>query len=311
MKSWLFFSSPFAFFVFINIPLASSFDWYTSCSNKFNCGEITNVGFPFWGYGRPEGCGYPELNLTCSENVTTIGIMGVQYRVLKINQEAEETLKLVRDDYYDKICSPKFGDAKLNSNLFDYVSGSVDVALLKSRSARAPACPLERLRQDASAARAPAVSAQAPACWAASFFPSFSRANSNTSSSQGDVSCPKGETYGDVAAELAAVSVFSMCKSKVVIRIQDATGLGLFSFENVTELEQAVREGFEVKYKVDSAKCDECVGTTGVCGYDWGLSETVCYCPNRSSPSRNCSVTAEAIDNPVLPSAKGTSYEPK
>ncbi|BFG25367.1 hypothetical protein CerSpe_116410 [Prunus speciosa] len=263
MKSWLFFSSPFAFFVFINIPSASSFDWYTSCSNKFNCGEITNVGFPFWGYGRPESCGYPGLNLTCSENVTTIGIMGVQYRVLNINQEAEETLKLVRDDYYDKICSPKFGDAKLNSNLFDYVSGSVDVALLYD-------------------------------C---------------TSSSQGDVSCPKGETYGDVAAVLAAVPVFSMCKSEVVIRIQDATGLGLFSFENVTELEQAVREGFEVKYKVDSAKCDECVGTKGVCGYDWGLSETVCYCPNRSSASRNCSATAEAIDNPVLPSAKGKKKE--
>ncbi|KAI5339332.1 hypothetical protein L3X38_018604 [Prunus dulcis] len=258
MKSWLFFSSPFAFFVFINIPLASSFDGYTSCSNKFNCGEITNVGFPFWGYGRPESCGYPELNLTCSESVTTIGIMGVQYRVLKINQEAEETLKLVRDDYYDKICSPKFGDTKLNSNLFDYVSGSVDVKLLYD-------------------------------C---------------TSSSQGDFSCPKDETYGNVAAVLAAFPVYPMCKSQMVIRIQDSMGLGIISLENVTELEQAVREGFEVKYKVDSAKCDECVGSKGVCGYDWGLSETVCHCPNQSSASRNCSATAEAIDNPVLPSAK-------
>ncbi|KAL6286680.1 hypothetical protein ACE6H2_011070 [Prunus campanulata] len=265
MKSWLFFSSPFAFFVFINIPSASSFDWYTSCSNKFNCGEITNVGFPFWGYGRPESCGYPGLNLTCSENVTTIGIMGVQYRVLKINQEAEETLKLVRDDYYDEICSPKFGDTKLNSNLFEYVSGSVDVTLLYD-------------------------------C---------------TSSSQGDLSCPEGETYGDVAAILATVPVSPMCKSKVVIRIPDPMSFGIFNLENVTELEQSVREGFEVKCKVDSAKCDECVGTKGVCGYDWGLSETVCHCPNQSSASRNFSATEEAIDNPVLPSAKGTSYEPK
>ncbi|PQQ04966.1 LEAF RUST 10 DISEASE-RESISTANCE LOCUS RECEPTOR-LIKE PROTEIN KINASE-like 2.7 [Prunus yedoensis var. nudiflora] len=192
--------------------------------------------------------------------------MGVQYRVLKINQEAEETLELVRDDYYDKICSPKFGDTKLNSNLFEYVSGSVDVTLLYD-------------------------------C---------------TSSSQiEDLSCPKGETYGNVAAVPITVPVSPMCKSKVVVRIKDATGFGILGLENVTGLEQAVREGFEVKCKVDSAKCDECVGTKGVCGYDWGLSETVCYCPNRSSASRNCSATAEAIYNPVLPSAKGTSYEPK
>lgn len=189
--------------------------------------------------------------------------MGVQYRVLKINQEAEETLKLVRDDYYDKICSPKFGDTKLNSNLFDYVSGSVDVALVYDCT------------------------------------PS------------GVLSCPKGETYGDVAAVLATLSVSPMCKSKVVIRIPYAMSFGIFSLENVTELEQAVREGFEVKYKVDSAKCDECVGSKGVCGYDWDLNETVCNCPNQSSPSRICSATAGAIDTPVLPSAKGTSYEPK
>ncbi|CAL2248148.1 unnamed protein product [Prunus armeniaca] len=260
MKSWLFFSSPFAFFVFMNIPLASSIDGYTSCSNKFNCGEITNVGFPFWGYGRPESCGYPELKLTCSENVTAIGIMGVQYRVLKINQEAEETLKLVRDDYYDKICSPKFGDTKLNSNLFDYVSGSVDVKLLYN-------------------------------C---------------TSSSQGDYSCPNGETYGDVAAVPAAVPGSLMCKSKVVIRIPEAMSFSLFGLENV---EQAVREGFEVKYKVDSAKCDECVGSKGVCGYDWDLNETVCHCANQSSASPICSATEEAIDNPKLPSAKGKKKE--
>ncbi|KAH0983538.1 hypothetical protein GBA52_010715 [Prunus armeniaca] len=188
--------------------------------------------------------------------------MGVQYRVLKINQEAEETLKLVRDDYYDKICSPKFGDTKLNSNLFDYVSGSVDVKLLYN-------------------------------C---------------TSSSQGDYSCPNGETYGDVAAVPAAVPGSLMCKSKVVIRIPEAMSFSLFGLENV---EQAVREGFEVKYKVDSAKCDECVGSKGVCGYDWDLNETVCHCANQSSASPICSATEEAIDNPKLPSAKGTSYEPK
>ncbi|KAM2539831.1 hypothetical protein TB2_025083 [Malus domestica] len=262
MNSWFFFSSHFAFFVFINFPLSSSFDSYTYCSNAFNCGDITEVGFPFWGDGRPESCGYPELKLTCSNDVTAIEIMGVKYRLLKINQ-GDQTLKIVRDDYCDKVCSPKFGDTKLNSKLFDYVVGSSDVTLLY---------------------------------------------DCTSSSKAEDFSCPDDEAYEDVAAIPADVPESPICKSKVVVRISDATFFRIFSIQNATALEAVVREGFEVKYKVDSEKCGECVSSKGVCGYDWNLNETVCHCANQASESRTCSAaTAEAIDNPaaVPPPAKG------
>ncbi|CAN6729201.1 unnamed protein product [Malus baccata var. baccata] len=262
MNSWFFFSSHFAFFVFINFPLSSSFDSYTYCSNAFNCGDITEVGFPFWGDGRPESCGYPELKLTCSNDVTAIEIMGVKYRLLKINQ-GDQTLKIVRDDYCDKVCSPKFGDTKLNSKLFDYVVGSSDVTLLYD-------------------------------C---------------TSSSKAEYfSCPDDEAYEDVAAIPADVPESPICKSKVVVRISDAAFFRILGIQNATALEAVVREGFEVKYKVDSEKCGECVSSKGVCGYDWNLNETVCHCANQASESRICSAaTAEAIDNPaaVPPPAKG------
>ncbi|KAB2611870.1 receptor-like protein kinase [Pyrus ussuriensis x Pyrus communis] len=262
MNSWLFFSSHFAFFVFINFPLSSSFDSYTNCSNAFHCGDITQVGFPFWGDGRPESCGYPELKLTCSNDVTAIEIMEVKYRLLKINQ-GDQTLKIVRDDYCDKVCSPKFGDTKLNSELFDYVIGSSDVTLLY---------------------------------------------DCTSSSKVADFSCPDDEAYKDVAAIPADVPRPPICKSKVVVRFSDATGFEIFNIQNATALEAVVREGFEVKYKVDSEKCGECVSSKGVCGYDWNLNETVCHCANQASESRTCSAaTAEAIDNPAVvpPPAKG------
>ncbi|XP_050133468.1 LEAF RUST 10 DISEASE-RESISTANCE LOCUS RECEPTOR-LIKE PROTEIN KINASE-like 1.3 isoform X7 [Malus sylvestris] len=268
MNSWFFFSSHFAFFVFINFPLSSSFDSYTYCSNAFNCGDITEVGFPFWGDGRPESCGYPELKLTCSNDVTAIEIMGVKYRLLKINQ-GDQTLKIVRDDYCDKVCSPKFGDTKLNSKLFDYVVGSSDVTLLY---------------------------------------------DCTSSSKAEDFSCPDDEAYEDVAAIAADVPESPICKSKVVVRISDATFFRIFSIQNATALEAVVREGFEVKYKVDSEKCGECVSSKGVCGYDWNLNETVCHCANQASESRTCSAaTAEAIDNPaaVPPPAKGNKPQIK
>ncbi|XP_048422234.1 G-type lectin S-receptor-like serine/threonine-protein kinase At1g61500 isoform X2 [Pyrus x bretschneideri] len=250
MISWPSYSSHFAFFVLISIPLSSSFDSYTTCSNTFNCGGITKVGFPFWGDGRPDNCGYPELKLACSNDVTTIEIMRVKYRLLKINQ-GEQTLKVVRDDYYDKICSPKFGDTKLDSNLFDYVSGSSDFTLLYD-------------------------------CASSSLAEGFK--------------CPDNETYANVAAVPAAVPGTPICESKVV-RISDPTGFRIISILNVTALEAAVREGFEVKYKVNSGKCDECVGSKGVC-----------HCPNQTSEPRTYSAArTAAINNTAavpLPPAK-------
>lgn len=246
-----------ALLVFLNnTPQSISLsDLYTSCSNQFKCGNITQVGFPFWGDARPGDCGYPELKLTCSgDGVTTIQIMDVQYRVLEINQDSQ-TLKIVRDDYFDKICSAKFGNTRLDSNMFDYVSGSsVDVTLL------------------------------------------YGCASGN------ELICPNGETYGDVSAVPATVpSIIPVCKSSVLVRVSLSS---LNQPTSISELEEAIRQGFEVKYKVDSAAaeiCDQCVGSKGVCGYDSNLNNTICYCPNQTSSESqysgsSCSARAQVTD---------------
>ena len=85
----------------------------------FSCGEITNVGYPFWGAARPEACGNPQLKLTCEKNDTTIEILDVWYRVLEMNTRTK-TLTIAREDYVNGICSPNFVNSSiLESKVLD------------------------------------------------------------------------------------------------------------------------------------------------------------------------------------------------
>jgi hypothetical protein len=105
MDSWLSFQSTFLvlvfviFMIFVEVPVSlCSNDLYSSCSKRhFDCGNITDVGYPFWGDGRPDGCGLPDLKLDCSENIATIKIKKVTYRVLDANSSTK-ILKIVRKD---------------------------------------------------------------------------------------------------------------------------------------------------------------------------------------------------------------------
>ncbi|KAF3444285.1 hypothetical protein FNV43_RR13975 [Rhamnella rubrinervis] len=111
---------PFSLFLlFIKFLPCSSFDWYNNCRNRFNCGNITNIDYPFWGGGRPEGCGHPDLHLLCEGSQTKIHIKDVKYNVLAIDQDAQ-TLQISRDDFWDGLCSPKFPNTTFDPNQFEY-----------------------------------------------------------------------------------------------------------------------------------------------------------------------------------------------
>jgi hypothetical protein len=137
MDPWLSFQSTFLvlvfviFMVFVEVPVSlCSYDWYSSCSNRFDCGHITGVGYPFWGDRRPEGCGHPDLELKCSRNITTIEIEKVTYRVLDA-YPSTKILKIVRKDYLvGGICSTDFVNTTLDSEFFDYGPGYVNITLL-------------------------------------------------------------------------------------------------------------------------------------------------------------------------------------
>ncbi|KAF3957249.1 hypothetical protein CMV_017720 [Castanea mollissima] len=112
----------FTTLIFMEFPASTlcASDWYSNCStNMFSCGEITNVGYPFWGAARPEACGNPQLKLTCEKNDTTIEILDVWYRVLEMNARTK-TLTIAREDYVNGICSPNFVNSSiLESKVLD------------------------------------------------------------------------------------------------------------------------------------------------------------------------------------------------
>ncbi|KAI9128406.1 hypothetical protein K1719_001399 [Acacia pycnantha] len=107
--------------VLLQIPLYSrAYDYYAACSNLYDCGKIRNVGFPFWGKGRPQCCGYPELFLNCSGNSTFITIQGVRYLVLDAKPD-KQVMRIVRFDYVDDLCPDQFINPILDPQVFEYV----------------------------------------------------------------------------------------------------------------------------------------------------------------------------------------------
>ncbi|XP_059451733.1 LEAF RUST 10 DISEASE-RESISTANCE LOCUS RECEPTOR-LIKE PROTEIN KINASE-like 1.3 isoform X2 [Corylus avellana] len=222
MDSWLLSPSPFLisfyflFFVtFVGIPGSLCDDDIdpTSCGKKFNCGEIKNIGFPFWEDTRPTNCGSPGLKLHCEGSVTTMEIMKVTYRVLDVNL-TNQILKISREDFLTGICSlpPELVDTTLDPTLFHFRPGYQNITLDYG-------CP-------------------------SSLLPFL-----------GHFTC---EVSGDVLMELGAQGP-KECNGSVVVPVPNLLPPDVFFSSEI--LEQVIREGFEVEWKVDTAAyaCPTCI----------------------------------------------------
>ena len=225
MISWFLSSSPlyvsliFILFIFIKIPLSlCDEDLYPSCGNMFNCGIINNVGFPFWGENRPNGCGYPGLKLNCDQSNATIEIKNVEYLVLDLNPSTQ-ILKIRRKDFLNGICSPKFVNTTLDPTLFDFGLGYQNLTIAYSCAWLPFDCPM------------------------------------------------------NVQLELGAHGPGN-CHVSVVVPVHSSFQLVVDIMKNFLNLGKVIGEGFEVKWKVDTAACSECMGD---CGYDLKLNRPTCY----------------------------------
>ncbi|KAJ6960479.1 hypothetical protein NC653_038496 [Populus alba x Populus x berolinensis] len=68
------------------------------------------------------------------------------------------------------------------------------------------------------------------------------------------------------------------------------------------DLEQSLKEGFEVRWKVDGEACRECNSSSGVCGIDSVTNQTTCYCPDQSSGSGTCAPPGSTPNaDPAIP----------
>ncbi|KAL7141673.1 hypothetical protein ABFS83_08G069400 [Erythranthe nasuta] len=124
----LYFSTAISFTVILlilNFPTILCFqnETHTRCGDLFNCGELTGIGYPFWGGDRPEECGYPRLQLDCENATTTkIHINGVEYRVLELNLETQ-IIRISRNDLSRSFCQQEFKNSSLDFGLFDFAGG--------------------------------------------------------------------------------------------------------------------------------------------------------------------------------------------
>ncbi|XP_019154738.1 PREDICTED: LEAF RUST 10 DISEASE-RESISTANCE LOCUS RECEPTOR-LIKE PROTEIN KINASE-like 2.4 isoform X1 [Ipomoea nil] len=98
---------------------------YEACGEPFNCANIENVGYPFWGGSQPAYCGHPSFELDCSKDLPEITIQSVKYRVVNISNRAD-TATIARDDLTSNICPSNPRNASLDFNLFSYVSSGAD-----------------------------------------------------------------------------------------------------------------------------------------------------------------------------------------
>nr|XP_048328564.1 LEAF RUST 10 DISEASE-RESISTANCE LOCUS RECEPTOR-LIKE PROTEIN KINASE-like 1.3 [Ziziphus jujuba var. spinosa] len=226
--------------VIIKFPPCWSFDLLKSCSNRFTCGNVTGVQFPFWGDDRLEGCGYPHLYLHCDKNKPTIEIRGVKYNVLVLDQK-NQTLQISRDDFSNGLCSPTYPNTTFDSQQFEYGPEFGEITFHYD-------CP-------------PGLNG------VLGFFP-----------------CPGGSTHKDGFIGNGPQTMG--CNSSLKV------GIGRNYFidtEDWWKMEQAlIKEGFKVKYKVNTWLCDGCTKSGGVCGYDWASKQPTCYCADGSSGQRLC-----------------------
>ncbi|XP_038724622.1 LEAF RUST 10 DISEASE-RESISTANCE LOCUS RECEPTOR-LIKE PROTEIN KINASE-like 2.7 [Tripterygium wilfordii] len=77
----------FTILFFFILACAEEDQDFLDCSfHDFNCGELVNISYPFWGNGRPQKCGHRLFELKCLSNgTTTIFINQHEYQVVGIN----------------------------------------------------------------------------------------------------------------------------------------------------------------------------------------------------------------------------------
>ncbi|XP_031273945.1 LEAF RUST 10 DISEASE-RESISTANCE LOCUS RECEPTOR-LIKE PROTEIN KINASE-like 2.4 [Pistacia vera] len=233
------------------------------------CGNFA-AGYPFWGGDRPSGCGHPDLQLYC-------GCDGIRERIdyyyssgdvihnycstdrptMVINAVVYSILNIDEKAQILKISRVDYLD-RICSPV--YPNSTIKSTLLNYD----PGYELLTLSYNCQGyASSPAVH--------------FS-CSENNSYSYDNVSIAEG-----LAPTLEGCETFNTVP---VSRSLHSTMIG-----NLSVLEEAIREGFQVKWTVSGIACEECK-SNGSCGYDLQFNKAFCYCPNGLSFT-SCSTPKE------------------
>uniref|UniRef100_A0A6N2KVH1 Protein kinase domain-containing protein n=1 Tax=Salix viminalis TaxID=40686 RepID=A0A6N2KVH1_SALVM len=110
--------------------------------------------------------------------------------------------------------------------------------------------------------------------------------------------------YGCVAASTGAIPLPGLFTCK----INDTDGQNGYIQGGAAAMEELLKEGFEVRWKVDSVACGACNESSGVCGINNVTNQTACYCPDQSSGSKTCALPGSTpIADQADPSLPGST----
>ncbi|KAK4362012.1 hypothetical protein RND71_017253 [Anisodus tanguticus] len=217
---------------------------YTTCNSSYSCGNIRNIGFPFWGGDRPQECGLSQFELECEANQDpVIKIDNHNFRVHAIINDTR-TMRIARKDLEEDICPDRFGNTSLNDTLFRYGPDLQAFVLLYG-------CPFN-----------------IPSEWK-----KFSFSCNNT----GDSSVG---FYPDESFSSFWGPKYPSCEFKAVVPVMQKE-FDLFKNQGSTKILELLKKGFDVVYN-KSLECIACERSGGLCWLDTDTTEQTCLCKDRT-----------------------------
>ncbi|XP_034672589.1 LEAF RUST 10 DISEASE-RESISTANCE LOCUS RECEPTOR-LIKE PROTEIN KINASE-like 2.7 [Vitis riparia] len=211
---------------------------YSNCKSLFECGRLRDIGYPFWGNGRPYYCGHPKFELRCERGEPTIEIKSQKYHVLDIHHETQ-ILKIARllDLFDGNIVCPE-SNATMDSDFFRYTSNDQNATLFYE-------CELE--------------SEPPQTCDLLC------------------VKYGKQEHASFVTDTNLANQLASRCEFSVVVPVL-ATAAAQGLADHSLHTNDVLGQGFEVEWIIDETQCIACVESGGICRYNSTLQKHFCLC---------------------------------
>lgn len=255
----IFFSLLVITIILNQIPTSSCADdvHYQKCGSSFQCANLKDLNYPFWGSSRPQYCGHPAFKLQCTGEVATITIMSEIYRVLEVS-DSDHTLKVVRTDYWNNSCPTILKNITIGCSFFYYGSDSQNLTLYYD-------CPY---------------SSQFPQ--SDSFSSWF---NCTVNGTQMINYFVTGSMLENAEPSDSLSETLGTCKSRVVVPILESQAEVLETNSTVENLKVALNNGFSVDWNANNSLLHECQNSGGHCGYNPSSSEFTCYCKDGSFPS--------------------------
>ncbi|KAJ8567452.1 hypothetical protein K7X08_019660 [Anisodus acutangulus] len=119
---------------------------------------------------------------------------------------------------------------------------------------------------------------------------------SSYSAETGVIAC-RNSKYHNVFVLPGAVGP-GKCNASVTVPVLQVSAATVGSL-NSSGLGQLIREGFDIRWKIDSKACSKCTEKKGRCVYDDYMKQTTCFCPPGSPYESACSDDAFGFSPPL------------